>query len=259
MEENMNQKKSFDPVLIGYIVIIIGVVALVLSYVMVFSKYKTKNDDLKTKITEKQAELDDYNSKNTNLKKVVKDTKENNERFEKVLSRFDGGLSYEAEICDAIKIAENDDVIFDGIKFDGDESTLVYQFGNDTKVVDENGDPASLTTVAVVDSTNVSTDEKDSDTYLGKSIVYTLTGKGTYENSLESLRNIENTSGKRKVLKGLSFTYDVLADEMAYEATFVEYAVTGNGREPYAFTIPTYSKGLANIFYANSVPQDEQK
>lgn len=258
MEENMNQKKSFDPVLIGYIVIIIGVVALVLSYVMVFSKYKTKNDDLQTKITEKQAELDDYNSKNTNLKKVVKDTKENNERFEKVLSRFDGGLSYEAEICDAIKIAENDKVTFDGIKFDGDESTLVYQFGNDTKVLDDDGKPASLTTVAVVDSTNVTTEE-DSKSYEGKAIVYTLTGKGTYEDSLTSLKNIQNTEGKRKVLKGLSFEYDVLADEMAYEATFVEYAVTGNGREPYAFTIPAYSKGLANIFYANSVPQDEQK
>lgn len=212
----MNEKKSNQNLgSLKYLLVLVGVIALVASYFLVFSKYRTENEEIEAEIEELQERCDDLELKNRNKDTVLKNTEENNEKIEEILSKFDGGLSYQAEIVD------------------------LQNFINDNEGID-------VPTLTIAAPTDVYTFVNGN---IGKAITYNYASTGTYDQMKEAIKYFSEYKGKRKVPSSIAFVYDYAEQKVTLSFSVTEYAVTGEGREQKTVSIPEYTKGNLNIFY----------
>lgn len=210
-----------------YILILVGVLALVLSYFLVYSKYSDKLDTIKGEIKTLKEQRDDLETKDKNSAKVLAKTEDNKLEIEKRFKEFNGNLSCQNEIMDAYNITQKyPDVQVGALSMD--DVTPGYEFGQ------------------VGNSAGALSD------YTAEYMKYTIKTGSSSDKIAEILRDIRDEEHTRKVFGGISISVDVDKNLVVMETTVFEHAVLGADRTFYEQTIPDYLKGREDIFL-NSV------
>ena len=232
MNENGNKTNNMNNM--KYVFILIGVLALLASYFLVFTKYSTKNDEISDEIKVLKEDRDRLVDMNNNKGGIEKKTKEVNEMVNQELGKYDGGLSYKAEIIDAYNITQ--DV----------ENQITKMDFKDNQTEEENY------TFGQITSANPNGYSGDMTKYTSEKMSYSITTVSNYDQIKKTLKKVSDASGKRKVIKSISIKAGNEPDKIQMDLSVTEYAITGEGREPYIVVIPNYLESNENIFF-NSI------
>lgn len=212
-----------------YILVLVGVLALVASYFLVYREYNTKIEDIKPTIEELQTKCDDLEAKNDNKANIEKQTQEAEAKYAEILTKLDGGLSYQAEIMDAYNMGQKLQIKVPTLSLSPE--AVVYTFGQ-IPTSNPNGGVGGASTE-----------------YSGVAMSYALSTIGTYDQMKQTLNYIMQEEGKRKVLDAVTFAYDSATQQVALSIKVTEYAVTGGDRVQKEVVIPEYAKSVPNVFY----------
>lgn len=216
-----------------YILIIIGIVAVALSYFMGFSKYKTDTTDIKDEVSALESRYNDLKSKESKRKDYEKDIKAAEEKYEQVLSKFDAGLSTKRIIMDTHNIATAIGVTYKFETLALTEAKSTYVFGME----EHNGIPAKK-------------DENAAYAMVGDSKAYTVTATGTYIEVKKMLDQLMNgDEHKRRVPSNITFAHDSTLNLVTCQVVMTEYAVRSKDRTETVTEIPSFNTGIDNIFF----------
>lgn len=216
-----------------YILVLLGVVALVLSYFLVFTKYNTKTEDIQDEIDSLQEKCDDLEAKNSNKAKIETKTKEAEEKYESILKEFDGGVTYQSQIMDAYNMGQRLQIQVPALSLS--LAAPVYTFGQIASS-NPNGGLGGV-----------------SAEYSGEAMAYTIETVGTYDQMKQTLNYIMNEEGKRKVPNTITFAYDSSTQQVSMSINITEYAVSGGDRVQKEVEIPDYVKSTTNVFYNEAI------
>lgn len=214
---------------LGYVLVIVGILALVASYFLVFSKYNTKIDTIDGEIDTLNVKYNELVNKNNNKDQVLKQTEEANSEFDEILAKFDGGVTYQSEIMDAYNMTQKLQVKVPNLSLA--PVADAYVFGALPSSNPNGGSGSGLSE------------------YTGKMMTYSINTVSTYDKMKEILSDISNTKGKRKTITAVSFTYNSTKQEVEMSINAVEYAITGGDRVQSKVEIPSYIQSSTNIFY----------
>lgn len=226
MEESKNNGMMKN---LKYVFVLVGVVAMVLAYFLVFSGYSDEADDLDSDIDDLKGQYETLQekAKKFNEKDVKKYVEECDAEYEKVMKRFDGGISYQSQIMDTYNMAQALDIRI---------PTLTL-----TQIADVTGEDR--------EDVKFLTNQK----YVEKMMTYQFETLTTYDKFEDVLKYILEFEGKRKVLTSVGFDYDSTTQEVSMIFSVNEYAIAGEGRKVSDVEIPAYNQGPANIFYNNEI------
>lgn len=207
---------------IKYIALLGGLLALVASYFLGYSNIKVSNDELKTEIDALQIRLDDLEEKKKNQKMYEEGIKTFTEDTEKILSGFDAGLSPERIIVDYQELCDSLDVAITSVAFGEPQSAFTFSSSGEEGLV-------------------------------GYSKTSNISATGTYTTIKDLLTKLMDTAGRRRVPSNVSFSFDSAINSVTCSISLTEYAVVGGERTESVPVIPTYNKGVNNIFFSNGV------
>lgn len=233
MSDNTNSQGNNN---LKYVFILVGVVALLLSYFLVFSKVNSKISTVSTEIDTLQLRYDDLKVKDADKQNIIDLTEENQKKTNELLSRFDGGITYQSEIMDNYELTEKVGVKFQSLTLS--PTTEAYTFGQ-LASSNPNGGVGGLDTI-----------------YKGVSTTYRISVSGTYEQMKEVLKELENNTSKRKSIGSVEFAYNTNDNTAALSLSVYEYAIVGGDREQAKITLPEINTSTTNIFY-NSIIKSE--
>lgn len=216
-----------------YILILVGIVVLTLSYFLVFRKYSTKSEDIQAEIDSLQSKCDDLERKNNNKADIEAMTKETEEEYETLIKKFDGGVTYQSEIMDNYNMGQNLQIQISRLTLSPLQE--MYTFGQ-----------------LATSNPNGGTSGADA-SYSGVMMSYTISTAGTYDQMKQTLNYIMNEEGKRKVPVSIIFNYDSTGQQVALSISVREYAITGDDRTQKEIVIPGYGKSTTNVFYSNGL------
>ncbi len=228
------------------IFVLIGVVALVLSYFLGFTNLNSKNEDLKSEIDTLQTDYDNLNSEYAKKDQYIKDTKAAEKDYTDMLKKFDAGVTDQSLIVDseayenklgvtvtALNIASILDP--NGVTLDDGSVNMegIYQFGQMQSL-----NPNDAGTLTGADSS-----------FKGINATYDMTATGSYQQISDLLQTVSK-SNKRKVPQSLSFTYDGTKELVTVNMKINEYAIVGNDRKMSDVDIKKSTEGQGNIFFS---------
>lgn len=211
-----------------YILVLVGVLALVLSYFLVFKKFSDKSKDIQTEIDSLQAKCNDLENKEKNKANIEEKTAEAEKAYEALLKLFDADVTYQSEIMDNYNMGQKLQIQVPTVSLSSVES--VYEFGQ-------------------LPSSNPNGGAGSTEAYKGIVMSYSITTVGTYDQMKQTLNYIMNEVGKRKVPTSISFGFDSTSQQVALNISIKEYAIAGGDRTPKAVEIPDYVKSTTNIFF----------
>lgn len=210
----MNENKGTSSNTLKYLLIAIGLLAVVASYMLVFNKYRTINEDLESEIESLETRRDELKAKDKNKEAVIALTEENNKKFDEVVAKFDGDLSYQAAIMDIYYHRKDDNVEINALTYTTPTDSVTFSNG-----------------------------------FVGKNMNYVYSVTSTYDQMKDVLKYFTEYEGKRKVPNSISFAYDSNTHKITTSFNVNEYAISGEGREPLPTREPEFTKGESNIFY----------
>lgn len=230
MEETKNSALQQN---MKYILILIGVAALVLSYFMGYSKYQTDISDIKDEISSLETRYNDLKSKESKRGEYQKKKKEAEEKYDAILSKFDAGLSAKRVIMDCHNIASQIGLSFTSLSMS--EPKLSWAFGTEKKDGKVNSkDQMSYEMVASVKN-------------------YSIQVTGTYGNIKDFIKQIMSDKAKRRVPVSMTFAYDPTLHTVSCSLSIMEYAISSKDRTESVTDIPIYNQGIDNIFFTSLV------
>lgn len=226
MEESKNNGMMKN---LKYVFVLVGVVAMVLAYFLVFSGYSDKADDLDSEIDELKGQYEtlQQKAKKFNEKDVKAYVEECDAEYEKVMKKFDGGISYQSQIMDTYNMTQALDI--------------------------------QIPSLSMTPATDVVSEEREDITfltgqnYIEKMMTYQISTVTTYDKMKDVLKYILEFEGKRKVPTSISFSYDNIKQEVSIAFAINEYAIAGEDRKVSKVDIPSFNQGSTNVFYSNEV------
>lgn len=222
MSENGNNMNN-----LRYVFILIGVLALLASYFLVFTKYNTKISDISDEIKTLRTERDRLKELDANKDNIKSQTASLESDIDKELSKYDGGLSYKAEIMDTYDMTQDLKVDVNSLTLNAKE--VPYTFGQ-------------------LASVNPNGGSSDVGKYTSESMSYDISTNGTYDQMKQIIKYIIDTKGKRKALKTISISGGG-QEELNMTVSLTEYAIAGEGREIQKVEIPDYEQSTNNLFF----------
>lgn len=226
MEESKNNEMMKN---LKYVFVLVGVVAMVLAYFLVFNGYSEKADDLDSDIDElkEQYETLQQKAKKFNEKDVKAYVEECDAEYEKVMKKFDGGISYQSQIMDTYNMTQSLDIQIPSLSMTPA-----------TDVVGEDREDITFLT---------------GQNYIEKMMTYQISTITTYDKMKDVLKYVLEFEGKRKVPTSISFSYDSMTQQVSMAFSITEYAIAGEDRKVSKVDIPVYNQSSTNIFYNNEV------
>lgn len=221
------------------IYILVGIAALVISYVFGFNKLLASNDDINSEISDLQTKYNNLNADYSNKAKYIKDTKSIKKDYETMLKKFDAGITDESILVDSEDFETKLGVSVTSMTLQ--DIVEGYQFG---QVQSHN--PADAGALSGMDSG-----------YKGISSTYTMTAAGTYKQIFDLLETFKN-GNKRKVPTGLTFTYDATNEKVTCALDMAEYAIKGGDRKMSDIQIKQSNEGQGNIFFSQLYQVNQQ-
>lgn len=228
----------------GLLVVVLGIVALVLSYMFGFNAYNSKNSELQAEINELKARRDELKADYAHKDDYIKKTDEFNKEYENVLKKFDTGISNEGELMDLYKLQASAGINLDMATFTEPEETYAFDGSLTTTdmitpTVDADGNPVEQD--PIITSTAVN------NTYRGVSADVTFTMTSSYANIKTALKSLADES-KRRAFKNFTFTCDASNDTVTCNGSYKEYAITGDDRKQTKVEIPESASGRTDLF-----------
>ncbi len=226
MEETKNSALQQN---MKYILILIGVAVLVLSYFMGYSKYQTEIADIKDEISALETRYNDLKSKESKRGEYQKKKKEAEEKYDTMLAKFDAGLSTKRIIMDCHNIASQIGLSFTSLSMS--EPKAFWVFGTEKKDGKVNSkDQTSYEMMASVKN-------------------YSIQVTGTYGNIKDFIKQIMSDKAKRRVPFSMNFAFDPTLHTVSCNLNVMEYAVSSKDRTESVADIPIYNQGIDNIFF----------
>lgn len=223
---------------IKYILILIGFVALALSYFLGYKEYNTDISNIKDEISSLETRYNDLKSKESKRKEYEKNKKETDEKIEEILSKYDAGLSTKRIIMDCHNIASGSQISLTALSLS--EPKVFWAFGTEKK------------------DGKVSTKDKKTYDMMASARTYTIQATGTYNNIKDLLDKILSEKSKRRVPVTISFAFDPTLNTTSCNISITEYAVNTKDRVESVSEIPIYTQGIDNIFYNGLAPNSAQ-
>lgn len=229
MDETKNNSAAMKN--LKYIFVLVGIAAVVLAYVMVYSGYSSKAETL-------DDEIDTLDSQYKNLKNKASIYNEDdvnsfvatsNMKYNSIMSEFDGGISYQSQIMDTYNMTKVLDIQIPSLTMSGVSD-----------VIDETDTTAFLT----------------SKQYVEQTMTYEISTVASYDRMKEVISYILDFEGRRKVPNSIAFSYDTTTQLVALRFTITEYAIAGEDRPASEVIIPEYDQGSTNIFYNEVIKLD---
>jgi len=223
---------------IKYVLIIIGLVALALSYFLGYKGYQTDISDIKDEISSLETRYNDLKTKESKRKEYEKNKKEADEKFEEILLKYDAGLSTKRIIMDCHNIASSSGLSLTSLSLS--EPKLFWAFGTEKK--------------------DGKVNNKDTNTYemMASARTYSIQATGTYNNIKDLLDKILSEKSKRRVPVCISFAFDPTLNTTSCNISITEYAVIHKDRNESESIIPKYTQGIENIFFNSLAPNSAQ-
>lgn len=225
MKKGNMQLKQYAPI----IVVLLGVVLVILSYLYGFKAYEEKT----TIVNDQKAELEKQYSHLKKMydekEKYVKDTEEFEENYKNLIAKYDAAVLTEGIVMDAVNLSKDTEADVSSIALS--EPEQVYTFGAATSKNPDNPQPSGINA-----------------DYAGIKRVYSITSVGSYEETKDFIKNVLGHE-RRKVPTSASFTFDSSSGDITLVMNIAEYAITGNDREAKKITIPAMDHSVDNIFY----------
>lgn len=238
----MDEKKpSFIQQNLKYLMIVIGILAVAVSYFMFYSPKQTDITDLQDEIDSLESRYDDLKAKEKKRDQYIKDTEEAKVKRDNYLSLFAKGNFTKRQIMDYDTMAATTQVTLTTISF-GKEGNA-YAFG--TAEHDGKFDKKAETLPEIY------TTSKE----------YTLDITGTYDNLLEFIRQVTENTKRRTSISSVSFSYDSALNTVSAKMKITEYCLNGtdpelfgeDGKNYTVVTIPVFATGVNNIFFTSLV------
>lgn len=225
MKNSNMQLKQYAPL----IVVLLGVVLTIVSYLYGFQVYNEKTDTVNTEIEELDKQYAHLKKMYDNRETYKKDTEDFEKSYNELIAKYDGDILTEGIVMDAVNISKDTEADVTAMALA--EAEQVYIFGEATSLNPDNPQPSGINA-----------------DYLGIKRTYTMTSVGSYE---ETKAVIEELLGheRRKVPTTTSFSYDSSNGDITLVMNISEYAITGNDREAKQITIPAVEHSVDNIFY----------
>lgn len=224
---------------VGPLLLLIGLIALVASYYMVNQKYNDKIDEINGELSGLRTRRDALRELNANKKNIEEKTSIAGELCDRILAKFDGGISYKGTIMDLYNLENSVNKEVNGTmkmpSLTFMSSDVPYEFG------------------AVASSNPAGGVGGYDPSYTTKVMQYSFQTTGSYEELKELLKEINEFGGKRKVLSSLSISYDSTTQLLNTSMTISEYVVEGGERAETMADIPKYEKEKVNVFYDDGV------
>ena len=202
MEEKKTANNAQNTKNVAYILVALGFVLVVAAYFMVWQKYDQKITDIDSEIEENKAKV------------------------QTILSRYNGGISYESQIMDTYNLTQKYNIQIPSLGLTPVVSE--YQFAQ--------GDIAG---------------------YSGDSMSYNITAIGSYDDIKKLLKDLTvvqtSKDARRKVMQTVGFDYDSTEQKMTVSLAMKEYAISGGDREMSPVNINGYQKKINNIFYTETL------
>lgn len=232
----MEEKKKSNQQNINYILLIVGILALVLSYFLVFQKFNDKKADVTKKIETLKTEYNTLKQKDKNRELFTTGLKKFEDDYKTLLAKFDGGISYESII-----MYNNNMAGLAGYKVVDlviNENKSSYVFGNLSANNQANNNAQN--TKPVVPTTGLAEGYVQS---------YTVKAQGSYEQLKAMLDGFVSSENKRRVLRNVSFAFDAAVEKIECTAVVDEYYITGENRKETPEANPTFGTSSGNVFF----------
>lgn len=226
MEESKNNGMMKN---LKYVFVLVGVVAMVLAYFLVFNGYSDKADDLDSEIDELKGQYEtlQQKAKKFNEKDVKAYAEECDAEYEEVMKKFDGGISYQSQIMDTYNMTQALDIQIPSLNMssvadvaDTEREDIVFLTGQN---------------------------------YVEKIMTYQINTVTTYDKMKDVIKYILEFDGKRKVPTSISFNYDTTEQKVAIAFSVSEYAIAGEDRDVSDVKVLPYATGSTNIFYNEAI------
>jgi len=256
MEDN---KKSMSPKTIGLLILVLGVVAAILAYTMVFSPYNTK-------IAEKQTEIDAETARNNELDEMIShekektdETEENYATCDKVVSKYGSNFSTASEIIDVTNLEEKADVKVYDLSID--DVVKIYDFNNAADWIDSTSYTLTTQEGLQVDDENFRY-YIDEESLCGYALSYSFTISGEYEACQKAYKELYNLKDQRKVPTSVTYSVNNTNQKVTMNVSMKEFIITGeyNGElrdNVKELTIPAYGVGSSNVFFSDALKEEE--
>lgn len=233
MEEN--RKGGLSKKNLGYILALLGIVLVALSYFLVFTKYNEKCDSIDSELEGLRARRDQLEAMNSTKDEIVTATETAKTDRAELLKKYAAGITLESKVMDTYNMAKELNIKV---------PTLAMAV------------PVEEYTFGAIATSNpnggtVANDENLS----GKSMQYSISTIGTYEQMKEIVKYFTDTKGYRRVPDSIVITYDSGTEDVSMAITAKEYVITGDNREFVSPEVPGYVKGIGNIFYNQVLTQ----
>lgn len=210
------------------IVLLLGVVLAIVSYLYGYTAYNEKTSQIKEDTKVLQGQYDNLKKMYDNKASYEKKTEELNADYDKLIKKYDGGVNNESVIMDTVAIEEKSKALVTSLGLTPNQS--VYTFGANTSSNPDNAVASGIHS----DLTGVET-------------TYTTIAQGEYKEIKTVLKELIENS-KRKVITSASFTSDDSNGKMTLTMSINEFAITGGDRKQTAVVIPSMKHSVENIF-----------
>lgn len=230
-----NKKSGISRKNLGYILALLGVVLVVLSYFLVFTKYNEKCDDVKNELSSLRERRDQLEVLNSTKGDIAEATETAKTDREELLKKYAAGITLKSKIMDTYNMTQDLQIKIPTLAMA--VPTEVYTFGGITSSNPNGG--------TVANDSNLS----------GKCMSYSIQTIGTYEQMKNIFKYFTDTKGYRRVPQSVTIQYDAGTEQVSMAITANEYVITGDGRDFVSPEVPGYVEGTMNIFYNQVLTQ----
>ena len=247
-------KKNQIPMILG----LLGVLAAVAVYMLVFKPTKEKVDRMKAEDKQLEARIAELEALRDQRDFFIEETERYSAIIDEIYAQFPAGVMAEDAIREAIDIEDGSAVENTGIKYD--VAASVYKpIGVSVESMKASNAGAEADTPAPtadaaggagdVDAAPApAADEETIDTgydLMQQNVIYTFTGD---LNQIERVAKVVNDQENRDVISALTMVYDESTGLLETELDMSKYYVTGRDdmeHTPASFNVPT---GSSNLF-----------
>lgn len=219
MEENKKSNGLADQLYV--IFILIGVVALVASYFLVFSPKNEEITTVEDEISTLKPQYEELNRKYNNITKIKAAIEDNKIKIENVYDEYNGDVTYQSVIADIYDMEQTITNHVNSLSFSVPE--VAYSFSNGNE---------------------------------GKLLGYDMTVVCTYDEMKRTLKYFDEQKAKRKVPTSVSFAYNDVDQYVTLSLRVNEFAIKGVDTEGEEIAVapvvyPSAPVGRTNIFYSD--------
>ncbi|MBQ3665883.1 MAG: hypothetical protein II919_07235 [Lachnospiraceae bacterium] len=224
---------------LGYMLVLLGIVLVFLSWYFVYKKTNVKIDDINSEISALKSRRNQLKRLEADRAAMLEDKADAEKAYEELIKGYDGGITYRSVIMDAYEMTQEFDIQITRLSLSPFND--VYTFG------------------AIPSSNPNGGTGGANPSYVGMEEQYNITITSDYDTTKEVLAYIVNggcpyrEDGKRKVVRSVIFVPSQEEQTVTMDMTMSDFAITGDDREMTEVPEYEYDKSTPNIFWGDEI------